>query len=303
MKRSFARSTLVALSLLALGSAVVPFEASASQIQQPASAGVAYSFASFQYPHDTFTQLLGINNGSRIAGYHGASINKGFKFRLPRNIQNWNYPSSAQTQVIGINNLGDTVGFYIDKKGVTHGWFNNHTTNHWTTVDVPGTTFNQVLGVNDKRQAAGYYQYGSANIFQPFVWSPNGTFTLLPIRNAQATDINNSGVVTGFQVVSATNNRAFVITHGHTLYFHYPGSIFTQALGVNNRGTVVGTYNDKSGTAHGYTYSLATHVFHSVSVPHASSTVVNGINNGGRLVGFYTPSKKNPPTVGFVATP
>jgi hypothetical protein len=29
---------------------------------------------------DTFTQLLGINSSNTIAGYHGASINKGFVF-------------------------------------------------------------------------------------------------------------------------------------------------------------------------------------------------------------------------------
>jgi hypothetical protein len=297
---SLTRPVVVALAIVAAGATAIPLGVSAAKIKDAAT---SYTYNYYQYPHDNFTQLLGINNGSRIAGYHNATVFKGFKFRLPHNIQNWNYPHSAQTQVIGINNLGDTVGFYIDAKGVTHGWFNNHTTARWVSVDVPGTTFNQVLGVNDMRQAVGYYQYGAANIFQPFIWGASGTFILIPIHNAQATDINNSDVVTGFQVVSSTDNRAFVINHNQTSYFHYPGSNFTQALGVNNKGTVVGTYNDKHGVAHGFTYSLITHAFHSVSASHSSSTVINGINDGGRLVGFYTPTGKNPPTIGLVATP
>ena len=29
-----------------------------------------YSFENIKYPHDKFTQLLGINNAGKIAGYH-----------------------------------------------------------------------------------------------------------------------------------------------------------------------------------------------------------------------------------------
>ncbi len=37
-----------------------------------------YSFEMIEYPGDSFTQLLGINNGGIIAGYHGVKPNKGF---------------------------------------------------------------------------------------------------------------------------------------------------------------------------------------------------------------------------------
>ena len=42
------------------------------------------------------------------------------------------------TQVIGINNNLTTDGFYVDKAGITHGFY--HTSNGtFTTVDFPGT--------------------------------------------------------------------------------------------------------------------------------------------------------------------
>src|SRR5271163_158112 len=74
-----------------------------------------YSFRSVNYPNDTFTQLLGINNSNEIAGYHGADVNKGFTYVLKTNtFTSENFPGSQQTQVIGINNNPfKTSGFYI----------------------------------------------------------------------------------------------------------------------------------------------------------------------------------------------
>ena len=46
-----------------------------------------YSFTTIDFPGDPFTQLLGINDDSLIAGYHGSgaagSPNKGFRLTLP----------------------------------------------------------------------------------------------------------------------------------------------------------------------------------------------------------------------------
>jgi len=62
-----------------------------------------YTFQTVNYPDDTFTQLLGINNKGVIAGYHGANINKGFTLVLPNIFTSENFTNSAQTQVTGIN--------------------------------------------------------------------------------------------------------------------------------------------------------------------------------------------------------
>lgn len=296
MKRARLFTFTIAFGLvLAVIVAFIMPEAGSAAAPWPPS----FSFTSYAYPHDTFTQLLGVNNQGVIAGYHGEKVNKGFTLRLPGSVQNENFPKSAQTQVIGINNLGDTVGFYVDGKGTTHGFYRNPRLNKWWTIDVPGTTFNQLLGVNDHGSTAGYYQFGKDNVFQPYTWVAAGAFHLPPIPNAQMTDVNNAGDVTGFQVLSSTSNRAFVVLGSTVHYFQYPGSTFTQALGLNNHGEVVGTYNDKAGTAHGFTYSTETGAFHAINVPHSTSTVVNGVNDHGWLVGFYTAPNKD--TIGFVA--
>ena len=82
----------------------------------------SYNFETIKYPGDTFTQTLGINNSDTIAGYHGATVNKGFTRARSGTFTTENFPNSAQTQVIGINNDEKTAGFYIDAAGNTHGF-------------------------------------------------------------------------------------------------------------------------------------------------------------------------------------
>ncbi len=73
-----------------------------------------YTFQTINFPGDTFTQLLGINNSDVIAGYHGANVNKGFTLVLRSlTFTNENFPGSAQTQVIGINNSSEIVSGFV----------------------------------------------------------------------------------------------------------------------------------------------------------------------------------------------
>src|SRR5450631_532561 len=82
------------------------------------AAPASYNFQTVMSPGDpAFTQLLGINNASTIAGYFGdgtAVANNGFTLVLPNSYTPENVPAAAQTKVIGINNTGWNDGFYTD---------------------------------------------------------------------------------------------------------------------------------------------------------------------------------------------
>ena len=273
---------------------------------------VTYTFQTVNFPNDTFTQLLGINNSnSRIAGYHGATVNKGFRLTLPSTFTSENFPGSAQTQVIGINNQNWTVGFYITA-GVTHGFARRTTNNTFITVDFPNTTFNQLLGLNDLSQAAGYYA-DSNNIDHAYTYdnhnfSPNfkGVFRELFIPGAaqgsQATGINNLEQVCGFYISANGKNHGFLLLPGNFIQINFPGATFTQALGLNNNNQVVGFYMQGSNVSHGFLYNVANKTYQSIDDPNGvGTTVVNGINDNGWLVGFYVDSQGN--TDGFVARP
>lgn len=258
-----------------------------------------FKFQTIIFPGDTFTQTLGINDFDKIAGYHGANINKGFVFEFPTDFDLENFPNSAQTQVIGINNRSYTDGFYIDTAGTTHGFLDIK--GNFTTVDFPGTTFNQLLGLNDHDQAAGYFA-DAAGIDHPYVFDNNGGVFLaitIPaaVGGAQATGINNDGSISGFYIDAAGVNHGFLIFKGQFTTLDFPGSTFTQALGLNNKGEVVGDYMVGKAT-HGFIFDDGR--FTSVDDPDGGgTTTVNGINDRVELVGFFVDKAGN--TDGFAA--
>jgi hypothetical protein len=94
------------------------------------------------------------------------------------------------------------------------------------------------------------------------------------------------------------------LSHGQVRTLTYPGSSSTMALGVNNGDEVVGTYNvgtGSSATMHGFIWAPG-FGFQNVDDPNGiGATTVNGVNDHGDLVGFYTDSKGN--TDGFLAIP
>jgi hypothetical protein len=271
------------------------------------SAQTSYNFKTINYPHDTFTQLLGLNVGGEIAGYHNVNDNKGFTYELStKKFKNENYPGSVATQVIGIDALGGTCGFYVDQAGVTHGFLDDN--NSFKSVDFPGTPFNQLLGRNDRAQAAGYYSQtaNGSGPFVPYIYDINGgVFEVINIPgsvSAQATDINVKQQVTGFFIDANQVNHGWWLNAGTLLQLDYPNSTFTQATGENNKGLVVGTYQDSSGASHGFVYDSNTATYSSVDDPNGIGvTLVNGVNDHGQLVGFTMPTSTT--ASGFVATP
>ena len=297
MRGTFLRTLLVVMLCVALASLAL-------------AAPSSYSFLSVANPNDTaFTQLLGINNASMIAGYWGDGTvvpNHGFTLVLPNSFTSENFPSASQTQVIGINNNGWTDGFYVDQGGVTHGFTHNGAT--FTTVDAPTTAFNQLLGINDGLTAVGYSSLDPTGMTLQRSYMVSGTtFTYLDgflpmgVGNNQAVGINNASLVVGFYADSMGVFHGYLFNGTTAMTLDFMGGMGTQAFGINNHGEIVGDYTDSMGTMHGFTYIGG--VWHTVDDPAgvAGSTVINGVNDLGQLVGFYTDANDN--VIGFVATP
>src|SRR5437773_1746503 len=73
-----------------------------------------------------------------------------------------------------------------------------------------------------------------------------------------------------------------------------PGATLTAAIGINDRGQIVGNYVT-SGTMHGFLLDQGT--FTTIDVPGASVTGAYEINARGQMVGFYVSGGK---THGFL---
>jgi hypothetical protein len=298
MRLGIARGVLVLLA----GSAFLMGCGGGTSIQScPTSA--TFSFTPINVTGDTFTQLLGISNSAKIAGYHGSGAdaqhpNQGFTVVPPATFTTENFPNSVQTQVIAINANGDTAGFYIDSAGVTHGFLDTGGT--FATVDAPNTTFNQLLGLNNKGQAAGYSQDANGTQHPYIVQGTTFTAITTPGASAQATGINDNGDVSGFYVDSAGVSHGYVIPSGKALItVDFAMSTLTQALGLNNKGEVVGTYTDTATRMHGFIFNVSSAKFETIDeTGGVGTTVVNGINDSGSIVGFFLDSTGN--TEGFM---
>jgi len=258
----------------------------------------------------TFNQLLSINDSGTIAGYFGSGAaghpNKGYTLSPPfgqGEYTNENFPTSVQTQVTGINNEGVTVGFWVDGQGDNFGFVHEH--GKFTTVVDPaarlaaagGPITEQLLGVNNHNQAAGFYTDANGNS-HGFVYNiATKSFQGIHIAGATsvaATGINDHGDISGFfQKGGAT--EGFLDVSGHIWTLNGPaGATDVQALGLNNKDQIVGSYVGTDGNTHGFLFSNSTGRYTTINDPHAvGSTIVNGIDNKGYLVGFYTDAAGN----------
>jgi hypothetical protein len=287
-----------------------------------------FAFTTLDNPGDpTFNQLLGINDSGTIVGYFGSGAaghpNIGYEIASPYKTYTSNMqPGSVQTQATGINNAGVTTGFWSDTNlGV--GMDANFAfvreaikTNfeYISTIDPlalsPAPRTSQALGVNNNSIVAGFFTDAHANPYG-FTYSLlTATYTKIKINGATSTTvtgINDSSETSGFYTTkNATVGFVRNATGSVVTSFTVPGSTSTQLLGINNAGVAVGTFVDSNQVSHGLYYTPSTGAWSQVDDPNGlgggagSGTVVNGINNKGKLVGFYTDSAGN--THGMIVT-
>jgi hypothetical protein len=162
-------------------------------------------------------------------------------------------------------------------------------------------TFNQLLGINDSGEIAGYFGSGEEG-------HPNKGYLLLPpygqanyenenfphSEQTQVTGLNNVGTMVGFWVNEKGDQIGWdaVAKHGFESVEHShtsgPAKV-NQLLGVNDSNIAVGFYTDK-GVNYGYSYDITTRKFHSVTVAEDTNVTAAAINNQNEIAGFATNS-------------
>jgi hypothetical protein len=168
---------------------------------------------------------------------------------------------------------------------------------------------NQLLGINNSGQAVGFYNDAAGHSHAYQVNQATGVFTAIKIpgaASAVATGINKGGYIVGFATDAAGTTWSWMLAPGGQLTtYQFPGGSDTQAFGINPEHQIVGSYLDGNGVQHGFVLTNPlgpkSH-WQSIDDPNGiGSTVVNGINGAGDLVGFYTDAAGN--TDGMLATP
>ena len=169
-------------------------------------------------------------------------------------------------------------------------------------------TFNQLLGINNNGEIAGYFGSGATG-------HPNKGYTLaLPYGQAnytnenvpdsvqtQVTAINGKGQTAGFWVDGNGNNFGFILWEGHFTSYANPNTgagTVNQLLGLNDSGIAVGFFTDGNGVNHAYKLNRRTGHFADIVPPDSTAAVATSINDNGAITGFLTATNGN--TLGFL---
>ncbi len=142
--------------------------------------------------------------------------------------------------------------------GGTMGPFTVNVYNGVTTIDAPGSTFTEPLGINSRGDIVGFY-YDSSFIAHGFLLS-NGSFTTIDAPGGQTftstflSDISQQGDIVGYAVNKGIKDHAFLLRNGEFIPINIPGADSATASGINALG-IVGSFTDSSGITHGYLLS------------------------------------------------
>ena len=154
--------------------------------------------------------------------------------------------------------------------------------NSFTTIDGPGGGATTINGISNTGTVVGLTAANGTN--SNFLRSAGGTFTPLSVGDnvaGMATAVNSSGTVVG-----VANNSAFVLTGGQQTTLAPTGSTASVAFGVNDGGTIVGQ-DTVGANMPGFVDVGGT--FAPINpTGTATSVFVQGINNKGQAIGFYS---------------
>lgn len=195
------------------------------------------------------TQATGINSSGLVVGTSYDSSGNSHGFSLSGGTYNAiNVPGAAMTTASGVNNAGTITGYVTDNSGGVHGF---------TQTGVTPVQYDYTPAA-----ATGGATYGSATNTTG-AWTTVGYF------------YDNSIAAHGFTMLSGSFATLDVTGTTHS----------TQALGINDAGTVVGSFSG-GGVTHGFVYDGTSYT--QLDDPlGVNGTVATTIDNGGDVGGYY----------------
>jgi hypothetical protein len=179
-----------------------------------------------------------------------------------------------------------------------------------TLGDPADKTFNELLGVNDFDEIAGYYGSGKPARVDPsrgFTAAPFSAPTFRPenypgSQQTEVIGVNDVGTTVGTFASKPGARYGFMLRAGKYIKVAFPGTTsnppVNELLGLNNHSMAAGFYEDASKVRHAYIWSRVGNLFTSVDPPGSVSCTATGINDAGAVSGFFTDGTGT--TYGFV---
>jgi hypothetical protein len=220
-------------------------------------------FTTLRIPGARSAWASGINDQGVIVGIYSENTplvkdpnatTHGFRWDRGR-ITKIDFPRATQTGAFGINNRGQIVGDYLDPRGSGTGrgflWDNGR----FTTIKPPGAVTTTAQSINDRGQIVGTYSSDLATGTTRGFLLDRGRYATYAAPGALVTipaGINNRGQISGFTLAPTETDpvagaRGFLLARGVNGAFRpvdVPGAPRTFATGLNDRGQIVGTYEN-----------------------------------------------------------
>jgi probable HAF family extracellular repeat protein len=218
-------------------------------------------FTAFDVPGATITQAKCINAREEIVGYFfDADFNlHGFYF-YRRHFKTIDIPFSSETRAEGINDAGAISGEYVDQDGNEHGYLLHE--DKFETFDVPNSFSTDIWMVTNDGWFAG--DFSDPVTVLAYLRTRRGNYLTLAYPGAAADaarSINDRHEVVGrwddhsvppVELFCTTQCHGFYWSDGEFQSIDVPGATSTVALGINNRGQIVGRFVDSAGNDHGF---------------------------------------------------
>lgn len=211
------------------------------------------SFSTISFPGAAWTAAYGINMAGQVVGAYGqdaAMGRHGFLLNAG-NFSTFDVPGARDTVARGLNNVAQIVGDYLGPDGSRHGFLLSSGT--YSTIEYPKSGAGRANAINDAGHIVGLAGEGPGA--QGFLLNA-GTFSLLKFPASGYTDavgINDHGDIVGQIDSTQPPFRGFRRTAGsYDVIDLADFAVAWDGRGINDLGTIVGSFIDREGRTHGY---------------------------------------------------
>lgn len=221
-------------------------------------------FSSIDVPGSTSTQARAINAREEIVGYSGdADGNLHGFFFYKGHFRVIDIPFATETRAEGIDDAGVISGEYVESDDNEHGFLLRD--KEFTSFDVPGSDSTDIRMVANDGEFVGDFDDGVTVL--GFVRKKHGVLVTLQFPGSVDTAarwINDRDEIVGRwddnsippQIPCTTQCHGFYWWHGEFQSIDVPAATSTVALGINDRGQIVGRFVDSAGNVHGFLTEL-----------------------------------------------
>jgi hypothetical protein len=220
-------------------------------------------FGLFDVSGATKTTPLDVNDRGEVVGNACGPCDgayRGFRRDASGRLATFRVPGSVSTQAFSIDDRGRIAGDYQDVNGAIHGyiWQNGRS----VTVDIDGAAGTTITALNERGQTVGIY-LDVTGAYHGFFRSARGRITTIDAASVVLTlplGLNNRGQIVGLTSTSPSFDPGDGEIHGFLLgngpggpftRIDVPGASDTGATGIDDRGRIVGVYENPNATMSG----------------------------------------------------